>query len=114
MEKKKEIKKRVPKAKAVAPKKETVKGSLVSEPKSVNVEVEMPKKEVVKEETIFDKYRKYINTVKDGYLRDINYADAMEMLRYIEKNRNIKLGLNMTCAACMIELVGMFSRLEKV
>ena len=74
---------------------------------------------VVKEEvtpiipTIFDKYRKHIDTVKEGYLKKITYAEAIDMLRYIQKNTNHKLGLNMSCSNCLIELVQIFSSLEK-
>lgn len=74
---------------------------------------------VVKEEvtpkipTIFDKYRKHIDTVKEGYLKKLTYAEAIEMLRYIQKNTNHKLGLNMSCANCLVELVQIFSNLEK-
>lgn len=74
---------------------------------------------VVKEEvtpiipTIFDKYRKHIDTAKEGYLKKITYAEAIEMLRYIQKNTNHKLGLNMSCSNCLIELVQIFSSLEK-
>lgn len=74
------------------------------------VQVEV-KPEIVKE-TIFDKYRKHIDTVKEGYLKKITYAEAMEILRYIQDKTNHKLGLNMSCASCLMELVEMFSSLE--
>lgn len=73
---------------------------------------------VVKEEvaptipTIFDKYRKHIDTVKEGYLKKLSYAEAIEMLRYIQKNTNHKLGLNMSCSNCLVELVQIFASLE--
>lgn len=112
MEKRKEVKKGATKAKAVAPKKEAINKGEVSKPVRKEAVAEAPKKVVVKEATIFDKYRKHIDTVKDGYLRDLDYKSAMEILRYIEKNRNVKLGLNMSCASCMVELVAMLARLE--
>lgn len=74
--------------------------------------VEEPVVEVVKEPTIFDKYRKHINTSNDGYVRDLTYPKAMEMLRYVEKHTNRKMGLNMSCGACVVDLVKMFGRLE--
>lgn len=74
--------------------------------------VEVVKEEVVVEPTIFDKYRKHINTSNDGYVRDLTYPKAMEMLRYVEKHTNRKMGLNMSCGACVVDLVKMFGRLE--
>ena len=81
----------------------------------VEVEVEVVKEsdvEVVKAETIFDKYRTHIQSSKDGYVRNLTYPEAMEMLRHIEKKTNRKLGLNLSCSSCTIDLVKMFSRLE--
>lgn len=66
-----------------------------------------------KQLTIFDKYRKYINSVKAGYLNGLSYDDAMIILRYIEKTRNVKMPLNMSCASCIFELVRTFASLEK-
>ena len=67
---------------------------------------------VVVEPSIFDKYRKHINTVKQGYIRDLDYASAMEILRYIQDITGSRIGLNMSCGACMIGLLEMFSRLK--
>ena len=69
-------------------------------------------KPVKKELTIFDKYRKHIDTVKEGYLKNLTYEEAMEMLRYIQKETHHQLGLNMSCSNCLIELVQIFMRLE--
>ena len=85
------------------------------------VEVEVVKEEVkedvkeVKEDvkpTIFDKYREDIQRANDGYVRGLKYEQAMEMLRYVEKHTNRKMGLNMNCASCVVDLIKMFSRLE--
>lgn len=108
MEEKKVVREPI-KTKAV---KTVVQEKAVDKVVEVNVVGEKPAESKTETINIFDKYRKYINTVKDGYLRNIDYESAMEMLRYIEKRRSIKLGLNMNCASCMIELVSMFSRLE--
>lgn len=87
--------------------------------KPVEVEVVKEVKEVVKEEvkedvkpTIFDKYREDIQRANDGYVRGLKYEQAMEMLRYVEKHTNRKMGLNMNCASCVVDLIKMFSRLE--
>ena len=71
------------------------------------------KPKVVNEKpTIFDKHRKHINTVKEGYLKKLTYEEAMDMLRYIQKHTGHQLGLNMSCGNCLIELVQIFMRLE--
>lgn len=72
------------------------------------VEVEKPKVQ-----TLHDKYRKHIETAKDGYLRDLKYPEAMEILRYIQDKTGHKLGLSMSCASCMLSLVETFANLEK-
>lgn len=71
------------------------------------------KEEIVKEETIFDKYRSLINQANSNYLRNYQYADLMVMLRYTEKFYGHSLPLNLQCSSCIIELVQMFGRLEQ-
>ena len=85
-----------------------VKEDVKEDVKPIEVEVV---KEVVKS-TIFDKYREYIQQANDGYVRGLKYEQAMEMLRYVEKHTNRKMGLNMNCASCVVDLIKMFSRLE--
>lgn len=70
------------------------------------------KKVKVEKSTIHDKYRKHINTVTDGYLRDLKYEEAMEILRYIQDKTGHKLGLNISCTSCMISLIETFKNLE--
>ena len=72
-----------------------------------NIEVSKPN-----EPTIFDKHRGHINTVKEGYLKKLSYADAMEILRYVQDKTGHRLGLNMSCASCLMELVQIFTSLE--
>lgn len=67
---------------------------------------------VVPVESIHDKYRRYINMVANGYLRDLSYADAMDMLRWMEKKRNQKIPINYSCNNCMFDLVKMFGSME--
>jgi hypothetical protein len=74
---------------------------------------EVEEVEIPKESTIFDKYREHINTAKDGYLRNIKYAEAVEILRYVQDKTGHKLGLNMSCASCLLSLVKTFANLEK-
>lgn len=61
----------------------------------------------IKEITIHEKYSKQIAQAKDGYLTGLDYSQAIEILRYIERIRNINLGLNTGCATCMIDLLKM-------
>lgn len=90
---------------------------VVKEVKVVKTEDKTSNKEeskvVNKKPTIFDKHRRHINTVKEGYLKKLSYEDAMDMLRYIQKHTGHQLGLNMSCSNCLIELVQIFMRLEK-
>ena len=105
MAKKKEVKKNTKKKELKIDKPVEVKD--VKEVKEDVKEV----KEVVKP-TIFDKYREDIQRANDGYVRGLKYEQAMEMLRYVEKHTNRKMGLNMNCASCVVDLIKMFSRLE--
>ena len=88
-----------------------VKEDVKEDVKPIEVEVVKEVKEVVKP-TIFDKYREDIQRANDGYVRGLKYEQAMEMLRYVEKHTNRKMGLNMNCASCVVDLIKMFSRLE--
>ena len=67
----------------------------------------------VKEPTIHDKYREFINQAKNGYLRGFEYPMAMEVLRYCEKITGHQIPLNMGCGSCLLDLVLIFARLEK-
>lgn len=73
-----------------------------------DIEVSKPK-----ESTIFDKHRNHIETAKEGYLRNIQYPEAVEILRYVQDKTGHKLGLNMSCASCLLSLVQTFANLEK-
>ena len=91
----------------------------VAEPVTEVVKEDNKVVRVVKEEvtpkipTIFDKYRRHVETAKDGYLRDLKYPEAMEILRYIQDKTGHKLGLSMSCASCMLSLIETFANLEK-
>ena len=63
--------------------------------------------------TIFDKYRKFINSARSGSVVGLQYEDAMVMLRYIEKKINNQYPINMSCGTCLLELVKTFASFEK-
>lgn len=65
--------------------------------------------EVIHIPTIHDKYQKYIDMAKDGYIVGFTHAMAMEVLRYCENKRGCQLGLNSSCATCLIQLLLMFN-----
>jgi hypothetical protein len=69
-------------------------------------------KEEVQEQTIHDKYRKYINQAKSNFIRDLNYASIMEILRWVEKKTGRTMPINTSCSACIIQLIKIFSSLE--
>ena len=76
----------------------------------------MAKKEVIKQvevETIHSKYRKHIESAKEGYLTNFDYPTAMEILRWCEDKTGNRLGLNMSCSSCLVGLVEMFISLEE-
>lgn len=62
--------------------------------------------------TIHDKFRVYINQCKGGYLRELSYADSMEILRYCEKKSGKTIPINYGCGSCMMDLVKLFSNYE--
>lgn len=68
--------------------------------------------EVVKEQTIFDEYRNFMTMANAGYIHNLQYKDAMKILRYIEKQIGHNISFSMSCPSCVIDLVKMFSRLE--
>ncbi len=88
--------------------KERIKKEVKTKPVVEEVQVEEPKVE-----TLFDKYRNHIETAKEGYLRNIQYPEAVEILRYVQDKTGHKLGLNMSCASCLLSLVQTFANLEK-
>lgn len=90
--------------------KEVVKEEIVLNSEEVNKEeVVTP---VVSESSIFDKYRKYINQVKDNYISGLEYSDAIAILRYTEGKLNKTIPMNTSCPQCMMDLIKIFSRLE--
>ena len=88
--------------------KEKIKKVVKAEPVIEEVVVEIPK-----EKTLHDKYREHIETAKEGYLRNIQYAEAVEILRYVQDKTGHKLGLSMSCSSCLLSLVKTFANLEK-
>lgn len=68
--------------------------------------------EVIDLNPIHTKYQKYIDQAKDGYLIGLDYPKAIEILRYCEVKRGMSFGLNMSCSACLIQLVLMFDSLR--
>jgi ribosomal protein L6P/L9E len=78
-----------------------------------NISTEQIIELVVKEPTIHDKYREFINQAINGYLRGFEYPMAMEVLRYCEKITGHQIPLNMGCGSCLLDLVLIFARLEK-
>lgn len=81
------------------------------------VKVKQPTKKVIaekpKEQTLHDKYRKYIKQVSDGYLRGITYAEAIEIKDFVHKKTGHNIGITMSCGACLVSLVQTFANLEK-
>lgn len=65
-----------------------------------------------KEQTIHEKYEKYINQVKDGYIKGLPYSDAIEILRFCEKKIGKDIPMNTNCASCMIDLIKLFINLK--
>lgn len=66
----------------------------------------------IKEKSIFDIYRVHINNAKNKIVRNLEYSDAMIILRFIQEKTNQNLGLNMNCGSCMLNLLEIFASLE--
>lgn len=73
---------------------------------------ETPSIQVSQEVSLHDKYRKYIDMTKEGYLRGLTYEEGMEMLRWIEKVTGKGFPINYSCGVCMVDLVKRFAMLE--
>lgn len=67
----------------------------------------------IKIETIHDKYRKYINQHKSGYVNGLEYGSAIEILRYCESRLNQTIPMNLSCGTCIFDLIKLFSQLEE-
>lgn len=65
-----------------------------------------------KEKTIFDIYRVHINNAKNKIVRNLEYGDAMIILRFVQEKTRQNLGLNMNCGSCMLNLLEIFASLE--
>lgn len=98
-------------------KKKTITGETISqEIEALKVETPQLPENIVEptiEPNIFDTYRKYIKMANSNYIHDLQYGDAMKMLRYIEKEVGHNISFSMSCPSCLINLVQMFGRLEK-
>lgn len=66
----------------------------------------------IKEKTIFDIYRKHIINAQNKTVRNLDYSDAMVILRFIQEKTNQNLGLNMNCGSCILNLIEIFASLE--
>ena len=67
---------------------------------------------VIVEPTIHDKYRKYIESAKLGYVNGLDRFEIMEILRWTEKKANCTLPINTSCSSCVMDLIRLFSNLE--
>lgn len=74
------------------------------------IEIKKEKNRVISKH---DKYRKYLDMVNSGYIRDISYEEAMDMLRWCEKRVGRTIPFTFSCGSCLYDLVQLFSRLEK-
>lgn len=64
------------------------------------------------EQTIYDKYAKYIDQANAGYLVGLSYNDKIEILRYCEKKIGAEIPMNLNCGVCVIDLIKLFVRLK--
>ena len=69
---------------------------------------------VVDKNPLHTKFQKFIEQANSGYIVGFDYGSAMEVLRFCERKRNIQLGINMSCASCLIDLLKMFDSLKEV
>lgn len=58
------------------------------------------------------KYAKYIQQSESNFIRNIEYAEMMEMVQYIQKKTNRNYPFNASCNTCILAMVQLFSRLK--
>lgn len=68
-------------------------------------------KELSEDQLMRLEYDKFFKQAKDNYLIGFTYPIAMKAVRYIERKKNITLGLNMSCGTCILQLVRMLDNL---
>ena len=68
-------------------------------------------KELSEDQLMRLEYDKFFKQAKDNYLIGFTYPIAMKAVRYIERKKNITLGLNMSCGTCVLQLVRMLDNL---
>lgn len=77
--------------------------------------VELVNEQIVQEETIYDKYRKYIDSVLiNNSLTNITYGEVMEIVNHIEKLLNKPVPVTMSCSICLFNIIKLFANLEKM
>lgn len=67
---------------------------------------------IVKELTIHEKYDKYIQMVRGNYIRGIEYNEIMEIVQYVQVKTSRNYPLNISCAACVLQLIQLFDILR--
>lgn len=68
-------------------------------------------KELSEDQLMRLEYDKFFKQSRDNYLIGFTYPIAMKAVRYIERKKNITLGLNMSCGTCVLQLVRMLDNL---
>jgi hypothetical protein len=64
------------------------------------------------EQTIYDKYRRLINQSKNGYIRDYQYCDVMDILNYTQRKVGHNIPINFGCSTCVLDMIKLFSLTE--
>lgn len=65
-------------------------------------------------EDLINRHSNHLKTAKAGYIRDVTYAETMEIHRYIDKALGRDSGMNHSCASCVLEMYKLFIRMNEL
>lgn len=66
----------------------------------------------VKEIDIFDKYRHYILSAREGYLRGWKMSEIEEIHSFVNARLGRLYAMNYNCSMCIIDLINVFAKLR--
>jgi hypothetical protein len=66
----------------------------------------------VKEVDIFNKYRNYILSAREGYLRGWKMSEIEEIHSFVNTRLGKPYAVNYNCSMCIIDLINVFAKLK--
>lgn len=93
------------------PKKNLEQQSNLEQTGLINTQEEKLEQPVV-QQTIHEKYKKYIDQARSNYITGISYFEMMDMVGYISKKIGRNYPLNASCSSCIIQMIKYFASLK--